>query len=158
MAINAPISGNYVLISVEDGTIATAGTSEEVIGHQTNVVFNETLSTFDVSSKANAGSTITKSGRYGSTVTCDALYVPSDTALGYLRDAIRNQTKVKITRRDSLNTTVGGSANTDPDHGTLSDFKEADAWVTSLSETFPMDGAGTISVSFQVTGNWGAPS
>lgn len=151
MALGVPVSGNFVLISVEDGTIATAGTSEAVIGHQTNVVFNETLSTFDISSKDNAGSTITKAGRYGASVTCDALYIDNDTALGYLRDAVRNRTQVKVTRRDN-------TSGTDADSGTLADFKECDAWVTSLSETFPMDGAGTISVSFQVDGNWGAPS
>jgi predicted secreted protein len=144
MAVEAPFLGNYVLISVWD-----SGTTAEVeLGHQTNVTFTESRPTIDITSKANTGATSRVSGRYSSSITCDALYVDNNVAYTALQARVRDGVSLKVTRKEPTNAAAVGVST--------ADLLECDAFVTGLTETFPMDGAGTVSCTLEVDGVWRA--
>lgn len=138
MAVGAPILGNYVLISVWDGS------AETELAHQTNVTFNENRPTIDISTKDNTGSTVRKSGRYTAGLTCDSLYIDNNAAFVALKARVRDGATVKVTRKEPASSAEGDAV----------DLIEADCFVTGLTETFPLDGPGTVSATFEVSGNW----
>lgn len=140
MAVEAPFLGNYVLISLWDGS------AEVELGHQTNVTFTESRPTIDVTSKANTGATSRKAGRYTASVTCDALYVDNNTAYTALQARVRDGALVKVTRKEPATANDVGS--------TTADLIQCHAYVTGLTETFPLDGPGTVSCTLEVDGNW----
>lgn len=76
-------------------------------------------------------------GRYGSTISLDALYVPDDTAYLALLAAMRNGTTVEVWREEQ---------------GVYEE--SADAIVTSLSHNGPDQGEATVSISLRVDGEW----
>ena len=76
-------------------------------------------------------------GRYGSTMTLDALYVPDDTAFLALQSANRDGELILVRIEEEEIET-----------------EEADALITSMSESYPDQGACTISVSLRVDGEW----
>ena len=76
-------------------------------------------------------------GRLSSTMSFDGLWVPDDTAYAALETAYDNQeTVVARMVQDG------------------SPWKEADGFLTSISEGFPDQEAATISANFQVSGAW----
>lgn len=127
---NNATNGTDVLLLAD-----VAGTPT-VVGSQRGLTIEETTETIDTSSKDSRAMRV-KAGRYGSTVSLEHLYVPTNTAYLALRDANRNGTAITITRREfGLN------------------FEEACAIVTSLSSDFPDQGESVISIELEVDGFW----
>jgi len=107
-----------------------------VVGSQRDVTFEESTEEIDVSSKDGRAKRVL-AGRYSSTVSLEALYVPTDTAYQSLKDAMRNGDFVTIVR---LEDSVA--------------LESAEAIVTSLSEAAPDQGEATVSVSLTIDGDW----
>lgn len=128
------MNGTDILLLANTGT--NLSPSFEVVGSQRDVTFEETTDEIDVSSK-DAREKRVLAGRYSSTVSLDALYVPSDNAYLALKDAMRNGNLIKIVRQESGVAVEG-----------------ANALVTSLSEAGPDQGEATISISLTIDGAW----
>jgi hypothetical protein len=129
------INGADVLVQIRTSTGPDVFSD---VGSQRNATFEETTDAIDKSSKLsrNAGH---MPGRYRTRVTCDALFVTSDTAFAALKTAMRTGVVVRVQRKKS------GSA-----------VEYADAVVTRLSETFPDQEAATVAAEFVVDGAWSA--
>ena len=80
-------------------------------------------------------------GRYGATLSLDALYVPDDAAYISLQNAMRNGTFVEVVVIEE---------------GVVQE--SADAIVTSLSRNGPDQGEATVSCSLRIDGEWVAGS
>lgn len=78
-------------------------------------------------------------GRYGGTISCDALYVPTNAAYRALRDANRNPDGELILVAKQYDGLV---------------TETVPALVTSISESEPDQGEATISVGLTVDGFW----
>jgi len=128
------MNGTDMLLLVNTGPAGTP--VYEVVGSQRDVTFDEATEEIDVSSK-DSRAFRGLPGRYKSTLTLDALYVPSDAAYLALRDAMRDGNLILVARQDDGVTT-----------------ETADAIITTLSESFPDQGEGVISVSLTVDGFW----
>ena len=108
----------------------------EVVGSQRDVTFEETDAGIDVSSKDSRATRVLP-GRYGATISLDALYVPTDSAYQALKTAIRDGEMIKVLRQES-----GVS------------LEEATARLDSVGEAAPDQDGATISVAFTVDGVW----
>lgn len=108
----------------------------DVVGSQRNVTFEETTAEIDVSSKESRAMRVI-AGRYGSTVSLDALYVPDDDAYARLKAAMRNGSLITVIRQEDGDVT-----------------ESAAALVTSLSEAAPDQDAATVSISLRIDGEW----
>lgn len=108
----------------------------DLVGSQRDVTWEETTEEIDVSSKDSRAMRVLP-GRYGSTISLDALYVPDDTAYLALLAAMRNGTTVEVWREEQ---------------GVYEE--SADAIVTSLSHNGPDQGEATVSISLRVDGEW----
>ena len=106
------------------------------VGSQRDVTQDETTDEIDVSSKDSRAMRVLP-GRYGSTISLDALYVPSDTAYTALLNAMRNGTFVEVVSIEE---------------GVV--LESADAIVTSLSKAGPDQGEATVSISLRIDGEW----
>ncbi len=122
--------------------LANTGTPEspvyEAVGSQRDASVDETTEVIDYSNKEGRARRVGP-GRYSSTVSLDALYVPDDEAYAALKAAMRNGTTVLIAREES-DVVV----------------ETATAVVASLSETFPDQAEATVSASFEIDGEWEA--
>ena len=107
-----------------------------VVGSQRDCTFEETDDGVDYSSKDSRARRV-GCGRYGSTVSLDGLYVPSDAAYQALQSAIRVGTLVVLRRQEA------GAA-----------IEEADVRVDSLSDKDPDQEECTISAKFTIDGQW----
>ena len=103
-----------------------------VVGSQRDVTFEESTEEVDVSSKDSRAKRVI-AGRYSSSVSLEALYVPDDTAYQSLKDAMRNGTLVTVLRQE--------------DEVAL---EHAEALVTKISEKAPDQDAATVSVDFTI--------
>lgn len=128
------MNGTNILVLVNTGTPAVPVL--EAVGSQRGVTFDETTAEIDVSSKDQREMRVLP-GRYGATISLDALYVPDDDAYLALREAMRNGTSVLVRRQEEE-----------------MDLEEADAIITSLSEAGPDQDAATISVGLRIDGAW----
>lgn len=148
-ALGAAMNGNSVLVYTSDDS----GTSKEALGSQTGVTFSESRDTIDITDKQDLGSTNLKGGKYTSTCSANALYIDNNQSFIDIRAAIRNNTELKLYRYEPQGTVPSGGTEAAP-----AGWEMADCLVTSISEDFPQDGAGTCSVEFAITGTWGAAS
>ena len=123
-------NGSDVLIYVY-----IAGTPTPV-GSQREASIEETTEEIDISTKDSRAKRVIP-GRYSSTISLDSLYVPTDSAYGALKTAMRDGTPVVVST------------------GT----EYASAIVTSLSESYPDQDTATVSIGLSVNGAWtvGAP-
>ena len=128
------MNGSDVLLLVNTGTALVP--VYEAVGSQRDVTFDEATEEIDVSSKDSRAKRVLP-GRYSSTLSLDALYVWTDDSYRALRDAMRDGELILVAREDD-STTV----------------ETADALITSLSESFPDQGEGTISISMTIDGFW----
>lgn len=111
-----------------------------IVGSQRDSSREETTETIDVSSKDQREKRILP-GRYGSSMSLDALYVPTDACYTALQNANRNGTFVTLViQEDGIVT------------------ESAQAVVTSLSETWPDQAEAVIAVSLEIDGAWIAGS
>jgi hypothetical protein len=108
----------------------------EAVGSQRDVSFEETTEEIDVSSKDSRATRVLP-GRYGSSLSLDALYVWSDDGYHALRDAMRNGALILVAKQDDGVT-----------------METADALVTSMSEEFPDQEEATIAIDMTIDGFW----
>ena len=130
------MNGADVLLLVNTGTEQTP--TWTAVGSQTGVTFNEKTDEIDVSAKDSRNKRVI-AGRYSATVALDALYVPSDTAFGALKTAMRSGTLIKIQRKE------GGTPT-----------ETASALITGLSSEVPYQGAATVGIELAIDGGWTA--
>lgn len=128
------MNGTDVLLLVNTGTELVP--SYEAVGSQRDVSFEETTEEVDVSSKDSRAKRVLP-GRYGATISLDALYVPTDSAYGKLKNAMRNGTLIMVAK--------------EVDDVTI---ETASALITSMSEADPDQAESTISISLTLDGEW----
>jgi len=128
------MNGSDVLLLVNTGTAAVP--TYEAVGSQRDVTFDEASEEIDVSSKDSRAKRVLP-GRYSATLSLNALYVWTDDGYRSLRDAMRDGDLILVAREDDGTT-----------------IETADALITSLSESFPDQGEGTISISMTIDGFW----
>ena len=128
------MNGADVLLYVNTGT--DVAPNYEVIGSQRDFTLNEATAEIDVSSKDQREMRVLP-GRYDSTITLGALYVPTDNAYLTLLSAMRNGTAITVRIAEEG-----------------ADVEEADAIVTALNRAGPDQDATTISVTLRIDGAW----
>jgi len=128
------MNGTDVLLLVNTGTELVP--SYEAVGSQRDVSFEETTEEIDVSSKDSRAKRVLP-GRYGASITLDALYVPTGTAFTALQDAMRDGELILVAKEVD-NVTV----------------ETASALITSMSEAMPDQAEATISISLTIDGTW----
>jgi len=136
MATPNATNGTTVLLSVRTSTGPDVFTD---VGSQSNVTFERTAEEIDASNKNDGADTLVLSGRRKQTLTLDNMFVSGETAFEALKTAIETSITVRIRRKESG-----------------SDIEQADAIVTSMSESFPDQDVGVVSTSLTVCGAWGA--
>lgn len=128
------MNGTGFLLMVNTGTEEVPAYT--VVGSQRDATVDETTDTIDVSSKDGRARRVLP-GRYGSTISLDALYVPDDAAYQALKAANRSGELILVAREENDVVTETASAKVD-----------------SISESFPDQGEATISISLTVDGDW----
>lgn len=128
------MNGTDFLLLANTGTPSVPAYT--VVGSQRDATIDETTESIDVSSKDGRAKRVLP-GRYASTVSLDALYVPNDAAYQALLAANRAGDLILIARQED---------------GVV--IETANAVVTSISGSFPDQGEATISVSLEVDGEW----
>lgn len=128
------MNGTDLLLLANTGTPSVP--VYEAVGSQRDCTIEESSDTIDFSSKTSRAQRV-RPGRYSSTISLDALYVPTDDAYLALKAANRNGTLILVAREESGTVTETVSAKID-----------------SISESFPDQGEATISVSLTVDGFW----
>ncbi|MBN1248470.1 MAG: hypothetical protein JXC32_12480, partial [Anaerolineae bacterium] len=121
------MNGSDILLLVNTGTPTVP--VYEAVGSQRDVTFEEATEEIDVSSKDSRAKRVLP-GRYSASLNLDALYVETDAGYLALRDAMRDGELILVARQND-----GVTEET------------ADALITSMSESFPDQGEGTISIS-----------
>lgn len=122
--------------SLPNGTAILLAIDGDIIGSQRNVTREETTAEVDTSSKDQREMTVI-AGRYASTLSLDAVYVPDDDGYGRLQAAMRN---------GSLITAIW------EEEGSV--VESAAALVTSLSTAAPDQDTATIAVGLRISGAW----
>lgn len=130
------INGRDLLLSMRTSTGPDVYTT---LGSQRGASIEETTEEIETSSKDSRAATYL-TGRYGSSISCDALYIVSDAAKQALRDAMRNGTTLRV-----RTTALGAEA-----------VEQAECIVTMINKEFPDQDAAVISCELLVTGTWGA--
>lgn len=128
------MNGSNVLVLVNTGT-AQAPAYEEV-GCQRDATIEETNAVIDVSCKAGRAQRV-MAGRYSSTLSLDALYVPDDAAFQALKAAMRAGELIRVAVEEGGVVTEMANANID-----------------SMSQAFPDQAEATISISMTIDGEW----
>ena len=126
-------NGADVLLLVRTSTGPDVYTA---VGSQRGLSLSETTADVDVSSKDSRAMRVI-SGRYGATLSLDALYVPSDAAYAALKTAFRAGDLVRVRVRDDGDET-----------------EQADALITQMDTEFPDQAEATIGISLRVDGTW----
>lgn len=129
-----PINGTSVLLKIRTSTGPTVYTT---LGSQRGVTIERTAAEIDTSSKDGADWTGLP-GRRESTISLDALYVPSDTAKAALVTAYESGALCNVQRT---------AAGADP-------ARSADCIITTLHEEYPDQDAAVFTVDLKVSGAW----
>jgi predicted secreted protein len=103
---------------------------------QRGATFDETTDEIDASSKDSRSKRVL-AGRYGSTISMDGLYVPSEATYQALVAANRNGTFILVVRQEE---------------GV--DVEQATALVTDISMAAPDNDVSTCSISLTIDGEW----
>jgi predicted secreted protein len=122
--------------------LANTGTAEipvyEAVGCQRDATIDETTATIDVSCKDSRAQRVLP-GRYASTISLDALYVPDSAGYQALQAANRDGTLILVAVQIQ---------------GVVTEI--ATAKIDSMSGSFPDQGEAVISISMTVDGEWAA--
>lgn len=120
--------------------LANTGTAEvpayEVVGCQRDASIDEATATIDVSCKESRATQVLP-GRYSSSISLDALYVPTNDAYLAIKAANRDGTMLLVARQE---------------FGVV--IETAEVKVDSMSESFPDQAEATISIAMTVNGFW----
>jgi hypothetical protein len=119
-----------------NGTDIVLWVDGNAVGSQRDMSIDETTAEIDASSKDQREGRYLP-GRYGSTMTLDALYVPSNAAYLALRDAMRNGTFVEVVVIEE---------------GVV--LESADAIVTALGRKAPDQDVAVINCGLRIDGAW----
>ena len=128
------MNGSDILLLVNTGSEAVP--AYEVVGSQRDVTFDETTEEIDYSSKDSRAKRVGP-GRYGASISLDALYVPTNECFQALKAAKRNGEMILVARQEDGVT-----------------IETADAMIANMSQSFPDQGEATISISLTVDGFW----
>lgn len=128
------VNGADVVLLVNTGTPATP--VWEQVASQQDVTFDETTDYIETSSK-DSRNRKGLPGRYSWSVSFDSLYIPGGSQYAALRDAMRNGVIIEIRRRES---------------GT--DVEKSGGVLTTLSNSFPDQGAATVAATIEGTEGW----
>jgi TP901-1 family phage major tail protein len=128
------MNGTDVLLLVNTGTPLVPVYT--VVGSQRDMGLEETTDEIDVSSKDGRAKRVLP-GRYASSISLDALYVPDNSAYQALQSAMRDGELILVAVQVAGVTT-----------------ETANALVTSLSHSFPDQGEATVSVALVIDGEW----
>jgi hypothetical protein len=124
------MNGTDVLLLIDTNLVA----SQRDLGRE------ETTEEIDVSSKDQREKRVLP-GRYGSTLSLGALYVPTDAAYIALQNAMRNGIPVTVVLMEA---------------GVVAE--SAQALITALSESYPDQAEAVISAALTIDGAWLAGS
>ena len=130
------MNGSDILLLVNTGTEETP--AYEAVGSQRDSSFEEASEEIDMSSKDSRAKRVI-AGRYSSSITLDALYVPNNDAYEALREANRNGELILVARQEEEVV-----------------IETARALITSISSNFPDQSEATISISLTIDGEWTA--
>jgi TP901-1 family phage major tail protein len=119
-----------------NGTDVLIWVDGNMVGSQRDVTIDEATGEVDVSSKDQREMRVLP-GRYDSSLSLEALYVPTNTAYLALQAAMRNGTFVEVVVLED---------------GVVTE--SADAIVTSLSRAAPDQDAATVSIGLRIDGAW----
>ena len=119
-----------------NGTDVLIWVDGNMVGSQRDVTIDEATAEIDVSSKDQREMRVLP-GRYDSSLSLDALYVPAGTAYLALQAAMRAGTFVEVVVLED---------------GVVTE--SADAIVTSLSRAAPDQDAATVSIGLRIDGAW----
>lgn len=108
----------------------------DLVGSQRDVTIDEANESIDMSSKDSRARRVI-AGRYSSTMSLDSVYVPSDTAYQALLTAMRAGNLIQVMVQEE---------------GVIE--RSAMANITAMSEAAPDQDAVTVSMSFDVDGEW----
>ena len=129
-------NGSDILLSMRTST----GPDVYVdVGGQRGVSMDANTEEIDVSNKNDGADFKLLPGRRKATISLEHLFVASETAFAALQTAQRAGTSIRVRRVDAG-----------------SDDEQADGFITSISESFPDQDAGMVSVGITVDGQWGA--
>lgn len=128
------VNGSDILLLVNTGTAEVP--VYEAVGSQRDVTIEETTEVIDFSSKDGRAKRV-GAGRYGSTLSLDALYVPTNDAYLALKAAKRAGELILVAVQDD---------------GVVEET--ANALITNMSRSFPDQGDATISIALEVDGEW----
>jgi TP901-1 family phage major tail protein len=128
------MNGTDILLLVNTGTDESP--TYEAVASQRDTTVEEASETIDYSSKDGRAQRV-GAGRYSSTISLDALYVPTDAGYQALRDANRAGTLIMVAKQ--VNDVVTETAL---------------AKIDSISEAFPDQAEATISISLTLDGEW----
>lgn len=124
-------SGSQVLLQVDDN-----GTMRDV-GSQTGLSRDRTRDMIETTAKSDDKKTYIY-GKGDSTISLDALYVPSNADFDVLDKAYKNSNTVTVRIDDT------GNSRT----------LEATALIDSFTDDFPDNEGATISIDLQIDGSW----
>jgi predicted secreted protein len=127
-------NGTAFLLYVHDGANYVAVGSTE----QRSLDITETTAVIDTSAKAGRSSTFI-AGRYSSTLSIEALYVPNDGGIAAIKSANRLGEAVIVRVYED------GAA-----------VEQATCIVTSVARSNPAEDNSTYAIDLQVTGAWSA--
>lgn len=120
-----------------NGTDILIWVDGNAVGSQRDVTIDENTAEIDVSNKNDGRAMRVLPGRYDSSLSLDALYVPDDVAYLALQAAMRNGTFVEVVVIEE---------------GVV--IESADAIVTALSRNGPDQAEATVSISLRIDGDW----
>lgn len=130
------INGADVLLQANTGTEAAPVWTN--VGSQRDVSISESVAAIDASSKDSRAARV-RGGRYSSSISLDALYVPTNAAYTTLRTAFRAGTLIRVRVTESG---VG--------------TEQASVLITDIERSYPDQGESTISIDLEVDGFWSA--
>lgn len=131
--------GTDVLIFVNTGTSETPVWSK--VGGQRDASIDRSTATVDMNSKDSGGWETSEPGRNSWSISCDALYAPSDAGVTALKEAWQNKEKVRVQVQEA------GAAT-----------EEGEAVITAFNTSHPDGDNSTLSVTLQGTGALAAPT
>jgi len=108
----------------------------DLVGSQRDVSIDENNESIDMSSKDSRARRVI-AGRYSSSMSLDAVYVPSDTAYQALQTAMRNGNLIQVMVQEE---------------GVIEESAMAN--ITAMSKAAPDQDAVTVSISFDIDGEW----
>lgn len=130
------MNGSSFLLLVNTGT--DEAPAYEAVGCQRDATIEETSQSIDMSCK-NQREEIVIPGRYASTLSLDAVYVPDDASYIKLRNAVRNGEMILVAAEENDEVIETALAN-----------------VESLSRSYPDQDGATVSISMKISGAWEA--